>query len=193
MNLTPFTRRRRHSGEEGSLAPLSSLRTDIDRLFDRFFTSPWSGLPAWPMEELRTMGPWVPMDITENDRSIAIHAELPGLDPENVQVNVSGNELIISGEKSEEKDEKSEEYCLCERRFGSFRRVIELPTTADLEKVSAEFTNGVLHVTVPKTEAARPRQIQIEAKPKKQGREVPVGQTRAGDGQREPAGAGGRR
>ncbi len=135
------------------------LRTEMDRLFDRFFEAPWWGLGE---TALTTAAAWEPVtDVSENDRDITIRAEIPGIDPKDVEVTVCGNILTISGRKSESSEQKGEDYYHSERRFGSFRRSIELPPSADLEKLSARHENGVVTVRAPKLETARGRQVPI--------------------------------
>jgi HSP20 family protein len=105
-----------------------------------------------------------------------VRLDVPGVKTDDIDVQLSGNDLVISGEKREETEERGEEYFHCERRYGSFRRIIELPPTADVDHVSAECADGVLTISVPKQETAKPRRVMIESKPKKEaGRQVPVG------------------
>lgn len=157
MRLVPFSSRLRR--DDPSLGP--SLRSDLDRIVDRMLRSPWpedaSGQPF--------AGTWLPsVDISETENEIVLRAEVPGINPDDIDITVSGDRLIISGEKSEEREEKEEHYYHCERRFGSFERSIELPSTADLEKVSADHANGVLTIHVPKHETAKPKRVQIASK-----------------------------
>jgi HSP20 family protein len=111
---------------------------------------------------------WMPaMQITENANGLEVTAELPGLEKKDVDISVSEDGMLsISGEKTEEKTEGSEDkkYHLWERSYGSFRRSFTLPRTVDASKISAEFRNGVLKVTMPKTPnaQAKGRKIEIE-------------------------------
>jgi HSP20 family protein len=176
MNLIPWTRKRnlplmREMASPGAMTPIMpimELRREMDQLFDRFFREPWSGNREWwPQETWARFGELTPsVDLLENDKSITVRAELPGMEPGDVDIQLSGNVLTISGEKKESCEQKGEDYYHCERRFGSFRRSFELPTSADLDKIQAEFKNGVLNLTVAKTAEAKPRKVSIKgAKP----------------------------
>jgi HSP20 family protein len=135
---------------------LFSSRREIDRVFDRFFNQAGS-----------MAGPWVPMvDVRETGEAIEVLAELPGLRPEDVEVNVENNVLTIAGEKKQEVTEgdANAEYHLVERRCGRFERSFTLPRTVKADAISAQFTNGLLTVTLPKAEAAKPRRVEIKAK-----------------------------
>lgn len=112
---------------------------------------------------------WVPaIEISENPENMLITAELPGMTDKNVQVEFDDDTLTIRGEKLEEKKEGDGEkkYHLYERTYGAFRRSFTLPRTVNAEKIVAEFKNGVLNITLPKTEQAKVkgRQIPISAK-----------------------------
>jgi len=129
-------------------------RGEIDRVFDRFFTR-------------GTMGPWAPaVDVRETADSIEVVAELPGLRLEDVEVSIENNLLTIAGEKKQEVTEGNPEaeYHLVERRCGRFERSFTLPRTVDAAKISARFEHGLLTVTLPKAEAAKPRRVEIHAK-----------------------------
>lgn len=158
MRLVPFRSRLRRRGEEFGLAP--SMRSEFDRMFDRMLRAPW-------FEEIapQLTGSWSPsVDISESESEFTIRAEVPGISPDEIELTVSGDRLIISGEKSEQHEEKEEHYYHAERRFGAFERSIDLPSIADLEKVRAEHANGVLTIHVPKHETAKPKRVEIQAK-----------------------------
>jgi HSP20 family protein len=104
------------------------------------------------------------IDVTENDKEFRITAELPGMEAQNVDVSLSGDTLTIKGEKRQEKEEKEENYYLCERSFGSFQRSFSLPDGVDRDKISSALTKGVLTVTLPKTAEARKQAKKIEVK-----------------------------
>jgi HSP20 family protein len=135
---------------------MSSLRQEMDRLFDRFFeTRP---------DEVPVLGDWVPdMDVSETKDAVVVKAEIPGLDPADIQVSLQENTLIVKGEKKREKEEKDEHYHRVERTYGSFVRTVRLPVAVEGEKVSAAFKNGLLTVTLPKTAAAKPTPIPVKA------------------------------
>ena len=107
---------------------------------------------------------WHPaVDVFEDKEAVKIVAELPGVKPEDVKLSLENNLLTIRGEKKQEAEERSERVHRYERSYGSFERAFVLPSTVDGEKISAEYRDGVLTVTVPKAERARPREIPVRA------------------------------
>jgi HSP20 family protein len=107
---------------------------------------------------------WHPaVDIFEDKDAVKIMAELPGVKPEDVKLSLENNLLTIRGEKKQEAEERNERVHRYERSYGSFERAFVLPSTVDGEKISAEYRDGVLTVTVPKAERARPREIPVRA------------------------------
>jgi HSP20 family protein len=126
----------------------------MDRLLERFFGEP-VGLE-------RPTGMWTPrVDITEAKDSVSIKAEIPGLEAKDVEVSLSGDTLTIKDDKSQEKEEKNEHRHLLERTYGAFSRIVRLPAPVAAEKIKASFKNGVLTVTLPKTEEAKPKAIPV--------------------------------
>lgn len=105
------------------------------------------------------------VDIAEKDKAFEITAELPGLDAKDVDITLRNGNIVIKGEKHEDKEEKSKDYYLQERRFGSFERSFSLPDGVDAGKIEASFKNGVLTVSLPKTaEAQKPvKKVEIKA------------------------------
>jgi HSP20 family protein len=110
---------------------------------------------------------WAPLlDVSETDDEIQVSAEIPGIDPKEFDISVTGNVLTISGEKKEESEERKGNVFRSERRFGSFRRSITLPDSVDTEKVSADYDRGVLTVHLPKTEKAAAKRIPVSVSKK---------------------------
>ena len=142
-----------------ALAPwtgLTTLKTEMDRLFDRFWERDFPELPALP-------GEWSPsLDLSETNDALVVKAEIPGIEPKEIQVSLQDQILTIKGEKRQEKEEKDEHYYRKERAYGAFARSIRLPVPVAGEKVTAEFKNGVLTVTLPKTPAAKGTTIPIK-------------------------------
>ncbi len=101
------------------------------------------------------------VDILEKDGNLILRAELPGMNEKDIALKLDGNVLTLSGEKKFENEEKSDNYRKIERSYGSFSRSFTLPETADREKVSADYKNGVLTVTVPLKAEAKPREVHI--------------------------------
>jgi HSP20 family protein len=108
---------------------------------------------------------WVPpVDVLEEKEQIRIVVELPGLKPEDVNISLEGNALTISGTKVQQAEERTERVHRYERAYGSFERSFTLPSSVDAQNIKATYQHGVLTVTLPKTEKAKPRQIQVESR-----------------------------
>jgi len=133
---------------------LSSLRRDMDRLWDRFFGEDL-GLTRW--REV-----WTPsLDVSETKNDLIVKTEIAGVDPKDVDISLSGDMLTIKGEKKQEKEEREEGYHLMERSYGSFSRSVRLPVEVDQDKVKASYKNGVLKITLPKSEKMRAKEIKV--------------------------------
>jgi HSP20 family protein len=102
------------------------------------------------------------VDVYEEKDDIVVKAELPGMDKDQIVVEISGSELILKGEKSKEEKVEEGNYYRCERSYGAFRRSVGLPTDVEADKIKAAFKNGVLEVRLPKTEKAKAREIKIK-------------------------------
>jgi HSP20 family protein len=140
------------NGLTGTGDPFWTLRRDIDRLFEGFWSGQRSG-------EVST---WVPpMDVIESDNEIRCTLELPGLSQNDVQITAENGVLTISGEKKYEHDTEEGDTRYTERRYGQFQRSFTLPEHVVSDQISANFENGVLTLVLPKTAQARPRRIQI--------------------------------
>lgn len=144
--------------------PFDDLRHEIDKLFEDFGRGRWprslrSGLK---FSEFSLTAPAV--DIVESTDAFTITAEMPGLDEKNVEVTFKNGNISIRGEKREEKEEKSKDYFLKERQYGSFERVFPVPEGADASKAEAHVKNGVLTVKLPKTPDAQKPGQKIEVK-----------------------------
>jgi HSP20 family protein len=152
-------------------APLDDLRREVDRLFDDFGRGSWlrpfrtASLRLEPL--LRGDFSWtVPVvDIVEKDTAFELTAELPGLTPKDVDVSLKNGNVVIKGEKKDEKEEKAKGYYLKERHYGSFERSFALPEGVDASAIEATYADGVLTVTLPKSaEAQKPaRKIDVKA------------------------------
>jgi HSP20 family protein len=106
---------------------------------------------------------WVPaVDVFEEADNIRITAEIPGVQPENIAISLEGNLLTISGTKQQEAEEKTERVHRYERVYGAFERAFTLPASVEPKDIKARYDNGVLTVTLPKSEKAKPRQIEVE-------------------------------
>lgn len=125
------------------IEPFTQLRTEVDRLFESF---PFR-LPSMKLARFSSMPA---LEMTETNKSYKITAELPGIEPDDVEVTFDDGMLQISGEKKEEREETERGYRVSERRYGAFERAISLPSTANPDKIDARFKNGVLTITVAK-------------------------------------------
>ena len=141
-----------------SLVPsVTSLQREMNRLFEGMAAR----TPGFDSDE--TLSEWAPrVDVVENDDSFTIRADIPGLKREDIHVNVEKNTLSISGERSRETEQSGDRWYRGERSFGSFKRAFSLPATVDPENVGAEYKGGVLTVSLPKAEEARPRLIDVK-------------------------------
>ncbi len=151
--------------------PIEGLREEIDRLFEDFGMGSWrspfrrsifAAEPFWRRELTWARAPAV--DITESEKAYEVTAELPGMDEKDIEVKVVNGNLMIKGEKQEEKEEKKKDYYLHERRFGSFERCFQVPDGVDVDKIEASFKKGVLAVTLPKRPEAQKPAKKIEVK-----------------------------
>jgi HSP20 family protein len=139
------------------LGGLTSLRREMDDLWNQFFTE----FPVLKRHE----GEWAPsVDISENKESFIVQAELPGVEQKDVNVTISGNMLTVKGEKKKEEEKKDEHHHSVERYYGSFQRSFQLPANVQTDKIEATFDKGVLKVTLPKTEEAKKKEIEIKVK-----------------------------
>jgi len=145
--------------------PFESLRREVEHLFDDFQLGPWrSPFGRTLFEPFRRgeMGWKTPaVDVVEKEKAYEITAELPGMDESNIDVKFSDGTLTIKGEKREEKEEKKKDFYLSERRYGSFQRSFSVPKSVDAGRIEANFKNGVLTVTLPKTPQARQNEKKI--------------------------------
>ncbi len=138
-----------------------SLREEIERVFEDFDRGLW----RYPFGRRMALEPFgrrrEPMavtpsvDIVEKEDSFELTADLPGMEEKNIELKLSGDILTIKGEREEEKEEKKQDFYLCERHFGSFERSFQVPESIDPEKIDAHFKNGVLSVILPKKPEAR--------------------------------------
>jgi HSP20 family protein len=127
----------------------------MNRLFDDFF-----GRPLVKSEWTDSV--WNPtVDVSEDKESVIIKAEMPGMKKEDVKISVQDNVLTLKGEKKQEKEEKDKNYHRIERSYGSFCRSFQLPTSVKTDKIKANYKDGVLSVTLPKTEEVKPKEIPI--------------------------------
>ncbi len=129
----------------------------LNRILDEAF----SGLPFAEQGNVITSTWFAPTDVSEDQNSLRISMELPGVDPADVRLSLESNILTIRGEKKQESEENNERVHRFERTYGMFERTFALPNTVDPDKIEARYENGVLFVGIPKAERAKPREIRV--------------------------------
>jgi HSP20 family protein len=144
---------------------VSDIRHEFDQMLNRFL--------HWPSQEERTLTegfiPAIETSIDKEGKKFQCEVMLPGVDPKDVNIQVSGNMLTISGERSSTRETKEANYLHREVVYGSFQRQIELPDGVDKDKVTAEYRNGVLGITAPISAASLPRKIEVKTQPAAKG------------------------
>ena len=160
MALIPWRNKIRERGP-GETSPLATLRREIDRLFESFLREPLGGID-WPFGSERGWAPTV--DVAEDEKEYTVRAEVPGLDPKDLEVSISGGNLILAGEKKESTERQGKDFYHTESRFGSFHRTIPLPAAVDPESVEAQYANGVLVVHLKKVPAAAAKRIDVKVR-----------------------------
>ena len=158
MNLIPWRRKRETSEQrEQSETSLAGLRHDVDSLFDRFLRDPWCDFDS----SLRELARMPLMDLADAESEVTVTMELPGVDPKEVDISITGDVLTVRGEKKTEKKEKTKDCRYVERQQGSFHRSVRLPGSVDPSKVEATFKNGILSINVAKDPDAKPKRITV--------------------------------
>jgi HSP20 family protein len=158
-SLLPSRRERQDLGHE--LTPVSSevlaLRDNLDRWLERFFDEPWGFKGIGDFDVVPST------NVHETDKEVVITAEVPGLDKADLDLEISGNRMVIRGEKRDEKEDTRRDVHISERRYGSFVRTVPLPDNVDTDRAVARVERGVLTVRFPKVEG------------RTNGRRVPIG------------------
>lgn len=134
---------------------VAGLQDEVERMFRTFFGD---------TDRPSTAGAWSPaLDVEETEDRFTLHVELPGVSADEVDITLEENILTISGERRFYDQAETEGFRRIERRFGRFHRAVRLPDRVDGEKVEAHYRDGLLHITVPKAEEARPRRIEVKS------------------------------
>lgn len=152
--LVPFRRDLRTPGA-GGVTPRLSL--DLDRWLDRWLDDPW-------FAAAEASAPRIHLELVETEDEVVVRAEVPGIAPEELDVNLTGDVLTLSGEKKAQTEKQEGARVASERTFGAFQRSIQLPCPVDPEHVSAEHQHGVVTITLRKADVVRPRRIQVHSK-----------------------------
>lgn len=141
------------------LRELSTLQRDVDELFNRAFGRHGKWMPHFPFE-----GAGYPaIDCVRKEDSLLVRAELPGIDPKDVDISVTGNILTIRGEHKEERESKEEDYFMHEISRGEFERALTLPEGVNTEKIKASYRDGILEISMPAKGISRAKKIPIES------------------------------
>lgn len=161
MALIPWRGKNRENGGSQALAPLAEFRSEMNRLFDNFFHDPFGSMG----ESLGNLAAWSPsLDVAETDDEVTVRAEIPGVDPKDIDVSVEGSRLVISGEKKESSEKKEQSFFQRETYYGRFSRQVEVPQGVDPQKVDAEFKGGVLTIHLKKkTPGAAAKKIAVKS------------------------------
>ena len=155
MNLTPWRKKKDETGSnELAFTRGSDLFGGMDRWFEDFFNAPFARFDTWTPS----------MDVHESDDAFTVRAEVPGVDAKDLEVSVTDNVLTLSGEKKLKKESKENDVFRSERFTGTFQRSLALPEGVDAGKVAAELAHGVLTLTIPKAETAKPKRIDVKVK-----------------------------
>jgi HSP20 family protein len=134
---------------------MERLKREMNQLYERL-------IDLGPLRQFDATWAWVPLiDVTESGCHITIHAEIPGMDPSDIEISVQGGTLTIRGERKQESIEEDKEVYRSERSYGNFERSIRLPAAVDPEQAIASYTNGVLRIKLLKVDKNRPKQVQI--------------------------------
>ena len=137
---------------------ITSIRDEMNRLLNEFMGRGTGKEGTW------SAGAWMPpVDIYENDDALVVKAELPGFSKEDITVELKDNTLMLKGERKRETEVKEGDYHRMERTYGAFQRSFALPTTVDQQKVTAAYKDGVLELSLPKVEAAKPKRVAISS------------------------------
>jgi HSP20 family protein len=137
------------------------MRRNMDKLFGEFFeTTPRSDWPLWPRLKPEIVVPNI--DMYDKKDKIVVKAELPGMTKDHIDLTINEGSLTLKGEVKKEEEVKEEDYYSRERSYGSFTRTIVLPAAVDESKVKAKFKDGVLEITLPKKEEAKPKEIKVD-------------------------------
>jgi HSP20 family protein len=134
-----------------------TMQREMNKMFDNFFRG--------GDEPGLLNGNWMPaVDVAEGDNDYVVKIELPGVNKDDVKITLESNILTIRGEKKAEKETKEKNYHRIERSYGSFQRSFTLPTSVKNDKIDAEYKDGILSITLPKAEEAKPKQIEVKVK-----------------------------
>lgn len=154
MSLLPSLARRRGLTPWDPFQEMRDLQTELNRFFEPGKNGGESALELWTPQ----------MDVVENDKTIGLKLDVPGIERKDIKVEAENGILTISGERNIQKEEKKEDYVRVERSYGSFSRSFSIPDYVDAKKITAECKDGVLNIVLPKTNGNKPTPQKIEVK-----------------------------
>ncbi len=170
-----------------AMSPYRAMRDMMSSMMEDFF-SDWPSMRVQPFEwRMQEFSPSI--DVIDEEKDIRVQAEVPGMNPDDLEIVVTRDSIIVKGEKRSERDEERQGLRYSERTFGSFERVIPLPGDVQTDKIEAQFKNGVLDIVMPKSEQSLKelRKIQIRSEGKQQGVQARGRQDVRSSGAREGA------
>jgi len=136
--------------------------SDFDRLFNRLTSGDWFSDPDMDVSDTGTWRPAI--DLTEHENEYVVTAEVPGMEEDDVHISLKDNVLTLKGEKKFEQEEEGENRYYRERRYGNFQRMIRMDAEIDSDNVQAEYENGILTITLPKTKETMAKEIPVKSK-----------------------------
>ena len=152
MKLVPWTKRNRLVGNEDFWAPFGVTTKDW---FRDVFDNDFFGID-------RTAGFSPALDVSEDTNEYRVNLEVPGINPDDLDISLESGVLTVKGEKKDETEKKDKNYHRVERSYGSFTRSLKFPVDIDSEKIKADYRDGVLHISLPKAETAKQKRIEVK-------------------------------
>lgn len=150
--LAPVRRERKAVRPWFGFDPMTTVHEEMQELMNRAF-----GEETWPFGRVAPM-----LDVAETNGGVEVKLDVPGVEPKEIDIQLNGNMLTVSGHRKEEKEEKEKTFHRVERRFGYFSRSITLPCPVKEEAIEAKYRDGVLTITMPKTEEAKSKKIEVK-------------------------------
>lgn len=163
MKKLSITKRKPDSKE---ITPYEQGLSNFQELMNRFFDDPWFRMPSIFGQSLMDRnafdGWWPKADVSENDKEIKIKMNVPGVDPEKINIEADADAIVISGSVEKEEEQEGEDWYRAEREFGEFRRAFELPNGCDVENIEASAKHGTLTIKIPKKPEAQKNKISVK-------------------------------
>ena len=152
--------------DSSGLIPLDQAVGSFHELVDKFFEDPWLKTPSLFKQSLFSKGLaedwWPKADVSETDKDVKIKINVPGVDPEKINIEADSNALVISGSTEREEEKKGENWYRLERESGEFRRSFELPSGCDVDAIQAVTKNGALQIVIPKKPEAQKKKVSVK-------------------------------